>query len=140
MFALAAPWSVAMAQNTLPMIQLRVGSHRIEAELAATPDTRDRGLMNRTLLPANRGMLFSFPEEQTFCMGMHNTTIPLSVAFIDSRGVIVNMAEMPSGTDDYYCSEKPVRYALEMNRGWFRNKGVLPGTRIRNISKVPPGR
>jgi len=71
---------------------------------------------------------------------MRNTTIPLSVAFIDSRGVIVNTAEMPSGTDDYYCSEKPVRYALEMNRGWFRNKGVLPGTRIRNISKVPPGR
>jgi len=129
-----------MAQSAPPMIRLHAGSHPIEAEVAATPVTRDKGLMNRPLLPANRGMLFIFPKERTHCMWMRNTTIPLSVAFIDSRGTIVNIAEMPPATDDYYCSDKPVRYALEMNQGWFRDKGVAPGTRIRDIDKSPPGR
>jgi len=122
------------------MIQLRVGSHPIEAELAATPATRDKGLMNRTVLPDKRGMLFVFPDERPYCMWMHNTTIPLSVAFIDSRGAITKIAEMHPGSDDYYCSDKPVRYALEMNQGWFLKKGVTPGARIRNIDKAPPGR
>lgn len=129
-----------MAQSAPPMIRLHVGSHPIEAELAATPVTRDKGLMNRPLLPANRGMLFIFPKERTHCMWMRNTTIPLSVAFIDSRGAIVNIAEMPPATDDYFCSDKPVRYALEMNQGWFREKGVAPGARICDIHKAPPGR
>lgn len=129
-----------MAQSAPPMIQLKVGSHPIEAEVAATPATRDKGLMNRTLLPANRGMLFIFPKERTYCMWMRNTTIPLSAAFIDSKGAIVNIAEMPPDSDDYYCSDKPVRYALEMNYGWFQKKEVTPGARIKDIDKAPPGR
>lgn len=140
MLTLAAPWSMTAAQSTLPTIQLHVGSHSIEAEVAATSVTRDNGLMNRPLLPANRGMLFVFPKERTYCMWMRNTTIPLSVAFVDSRGEIINIAEMPPNTDDYYCSDKPVQYALEMNYDWFRKKKVMPGTRIRDIHKAPPGR
>ena len=128
-----------MAQNTPSMILLNVGTHQIEAEVAATPVTRDKGLMNRPLLPANRGMLFIFPEERAYCIWMRNTIIPLSVAFIDSNGIIVNIAQMPPGTDDYYCADRPVRYALEMNYIWFRNKGVTPGTRIKDIHKSPHG-
>lgn len=139
MLTLAATWSMAAAQGAPTMIRLHVGSHPIEAEVAATSATRDKGLMDRPVLPANRGMLFIFPKERTHCMWMHNTTIPLSVAFIDSRGAIVNIDEMYPGTDDYYCSDKPVRYALEMNHGWFREKGVAPGARIRDIDKSPPG-
>jgi len=137
---LAAPWSLAAAQGAPSTIQLQLGKYHIEAEVAATPETRDKGLMNRTLLPANRGMLFIFPEEHTYCMWMHNTKIPLSVAFINSKGIIVNIADMSAGTDDYYCSDLPVRYALEMNYGWFRKNGVTPGAYIRDIDKAPPGR
>jgi uncharacterized protein len=140
MLALALPRNMAMAQSTPPVILLSVGSHQIEAEVAATPVSRDKGLRHRTLLPANRGMLFIFPEERTYCMWMRNTTIPLSVAFIDTKGTIVNIAEMPPATDDYYCSDKLVRYALEMNSGWFLKNGVTAGTRIQDIYQAPPGR
>lgn len=122
------------------MIRLQVGSHHIEAEIAATPAARDKGLMGRRLLPANRGMLFVFPEERTYCMWMRNTSIPLSVAFIGSAGTIINIAEMPPGTDDYYCADKPVRFALEMNIDWFRNNRVAPGTPVRDLKIAPPGR
>lgn len=140
LLVLATPCSMAVAQGAPAMIQLHLGIHHIEAEVAATPDARDKGLMNRPLLPDNRGMLFVFPKEHAYCMWMHNTLIPLSVAFINTHGAIVNIADMTAGTDDYYCADKPVRYALEMNYAWFRKNGVTVGTQIRGIGKAPPGR
>ena len=79
------------------------------------------------------GMLFIFDEPQVHCMWMKNTLIPLSVAFIDDRGAIVNIEDMQPQTEDSHCAAQPVRYALEMNRGWFKARGVKPGSRLGGI-------
>ena len=137
LFGLVPP---ALGQVQAPPLELSAGVHRIEAEVAATWDSRAQGLMHRHALPPNRGMLFVFPETQAHCMWMRNTLIPLSVAFLDDKGAIVNIAEMKPETLDNHCAAKPVRYALEMNAGWFRQKGIRPGARIFGIDKAPAAR
>jgi len=128
------------AQSPLPELVLKAGGHRISAEVAATLSSRELGLMNRSSLPADSGMLFVFPEDHPYCMWMHDTLIPLSVAFLDDKGTIVTIADMLPRTDDTHCAAGPVRYALEMNLGWFRKNGVRPGARISGLEKAPQGR
>ncbi|MEW5889035.1 MAG: DUF192 domain-containing protein [Pseudomonadota bacterium] len=137
--ALVAAASTATA-FAAPTIELNAGMYRIEAELAATGEARATGLMHRAALPAHRGMLFVFPDRRQHCMWMRNTLIPLSVAFLDDGGVIVNIEEMEPQTLDNHCAAKPVRYALEMNAGWFRKKGMAPGARIGGLDKAPLAR
>jgi hypothetical protein len=96
--------------------------------------------MKRRHLPANRGMLFVFPEVHRHCMWMQNTTIPLSVAFIEDNGTIVNIADMQPNTETYYCADRPVHYVLEMNKGWFSEKGLGPGDQISGLRRAPPGK
>ena len=129
----AAVW----AQNAMPVMELSAGFHRIEAEVAANDQNRQVGLMNRTAMPPQRGMLFVFPQERTHCMWMRNTLIPLSVAFIDADGVIINIENMQPQTEDNHCAKVPARYALEMNLGWFAQRGIKPGTRLGGIDKAP---
>lgn len=117
-----------LAQN--PVVQLNAGLHLIQAEVVSEPGSRAQGLMHRKHLPANAGMLFIFDEQAVHCMWMKNTLIPLSVAFIDDRGSIVNIADMEPHSEASHCAARPVRYALEMNRGWFAAKGIKPGTRL----------
>src|SRR5262245_38968673 len=124
----AAP---AVAQN--PVAQLNAGMHLISAEVVSDPGTRSQGLMYRKNMPQNAGMLFIFDEQAPHCMWMKNTLIPLSVAFIDDRGAIVNIADMEPQTEASHCAAQPVRYALEMNRGWFAARGVKPGSRLGGI-------
>jgi uncharacterized membrane protein (UPF0127 family) len=78
-------------------------------------------------------MLFIFDEATTHCMWMKNTLLPLSVAFIDERGAIINVEDMAPQTEDSHCANRPARYALEMNRGWFAARGIKPGSRIGGI-------
>lgn len=132
----------AFAGNSLaePLIDLSAGIHRIEAEVAADSPTRGLGLMNRRQMDPRRGMLFVFAETGVQCMWMRNTLIPLSVAFIDEHGVIINIEDMQPQTDNTHCAAKPARFALEMNRGWFQAHGVVKGARIRGLEKAPPGR
>ena len=127
----AAP---ALAQP--PVAQLNAGMHLIRAEVAADFGTRMRGLMYRASMAQNAGMLFLFDESTQHCMWMKNTLIPLSVAFIDDRGAIVNIADMEPQTEASHCAAQPVRYALEMNRGWFAAHGIKPGSRIGGIPGV----
>ena len=129
-----------VAQGAPPLLKLRVGGHRIIAEVAATLEARDVGLMNRRSLPADHGMLFVFPEAHRHCMWMHNTQIPLSVAFIDDMGAIVNIEDMQPDTTDYHCAARPVRYALEMERGWFKRRGLVAGVHIDGLENAPFGR
>jgi len=65
------------------------------------------------------------------CFWMRNTLIPLSIAFLADDGTVVNIADMKPQSDESHCSAQPVRYALEMNVGWFAKRGVKPGSRIR---------
>jgi uncharacterized membrane protein (UPF0127 family) len=140
LFALTIQWiGTAFAQTTIPTLELSSGIFCIEAEVAATPDSRDQGLMNRYLLPPSRGMLFIFPESHAHCMWMRDTHIPLSAAFIDDNGIIVNIADMQPDTSDYHCAAKSVRYVLEMYGGWFRRRGIGPGMRISGLGQAPPG-
>lgn len=136
----AMPWCMAFAQIAMPRIQLKAGTRVITAEVAATLASRDQGLMHRHSLPADRGMLFVFPEARRHCMWMRNTHIPLSVAFLDDKGIIVNIAEMRPDTEDLHCAAMPVRYALEMNEQWFQGNSLFSGSRIDGLEKAPTGR
>jgi uncharacterized membrane protein (UPF0127 family) len=110
--------SSAWAQQAqLPLIELFAGMHRIEAELAATPESRQIGMMQRTIMAPQRGMLFVFPEVDKHCMWMRNTLLPLSVAFLDEKGRIINVEDMQPRTENNHCAAKPARYALKMNLG-----------------------
>jgi uncharacterized membrane protein (UPF0127 family) len=116
-----------------PVIKLQAGMHLIQAEVAADFGSRAQGLMYRSAMASNAGMLFIFDEASAQCMWMKNTLIPLSVAFIDERASVINIEDMAPQTEDSHCARRPARYALEMNRGWFAARGIKPGSRIGGI-------
>ena len=130
----------AFAQDgpqSLPKIRLNAGIHNIDAQLAQTPEQRQIGLMFRALMPANEGMLFAFDRPDPQCFWMKNTLIPLDIAFVEDSGAIVNIEHMKPQTLDGHCSEKPVRYVLEMNDGWFAKRGIKPGFRLKGLPTAP---
>ena len=130
------PVASAQARHTA----LSVGAHRIDVEVAASEDERHLGLMYRSNLPADQGMIFVYPVDvQKMCMWMRNTLIPLSVAFIDREGRILNIEDMTQLTENRHCSAKPARYALEMNQGWFRERGLKPGVIVEGLQSLPRG-
>jgi uncharacterized membrane protein (UPF0127 family) len=117
-------------QTNLPRVKINAGMHIIDAQVAASPDQRMTGLMFRKEMPANEGMLFVFEQPSQQCFWMKNTLLPLSVAFVADDGTIVNIDEMQPQTLDSHCSTRPVRYVLEMNKGWFARKGIKAGARL----------
>jgi len=121
------------AQEAMPTVELSSGIHLIHAEVATTPADRQRGLMFREALAPGAGMLFVFDDRSSQCMWMRNTLIPLAVAFIDDEGRIVNVEEMAPKTETTHCATQPVRYALEMNGGWFARRGLRAGAVISGI-------
>ncbi len=127
----------AFAQQNvgLPTIELKAGIYRIQAELADTPKAREVGLMNRTSMPINSGMLFVFEQKAGHCFWVNNTKIPLSIAFIADDGKIVNIEEMQAETTNNHCPKAAVRYALEMNKQWFSERVIVPGTVIQGLPK-----
>ena len=133
--ALAGAAPAARAQQgpqpKLETVDLSVGMHVIKAELAVTQAQQAVGMMMRTEMGANEGMLFVNSDSGMRCFWMRNTLLPLSIAFIADDGTIVNIAEMQPRSDESHCSTKPVRYALEMNKGWFAKRGLQAGSRIR---------
>ena len=122
------------------VIELSAGLHRIEAEVAADPDLRAQGLMFRESMPPSHGMLFVFNRMATHCMWMRNTLLPLSVAFLDEEGRIINIADMKPQTETNHCAAKPARFALEMNVGWFARRGVSAGMLVSGIERAPQPR
>ena len=117
-------------QMNLPRVKLNAGMHVIDAQVAATNEQRMTGLMHRKEMPQQEGMLFVFDFPSQQCFWMKNTLLPLSVAFVADDGTIVNIDEMQPQTLDAHCSEKPVRYVLEMNKGWFAKKGIKAGAKL----------
>jgi uncharacterized protein len=118
-------------QRDLQRARLSAGMHLIEVQLATTQEQRMLGLMHRTDMPANEGMLFVFEQAATQCFWMKDTLIPLSAAFIADDGSIVNMVNMQPHSTQSHCSTKPVRFVLEMNQGWFAKRGIGPGFQIK---------
>jgi uncharacterized membrane protein (UPF0127 family) len=127
---LPPPMQAQEAAQKLPSIPLHAGMFNINAEVAQTPEQRQIGLMHRKTMPATDGMLFVFERPEVQCFWMKNTLLPLSIAFLADDGTVVNIADMKPMTLDSHCSQKPVRYALEMNQGWFAKKGVKAGSRL----------
>jgi hypothetical protein len=130
-------FAAAQALAQMPRIELSAGFYRIEAEVAANQADRMQGLMQRRSMPANQGMLFVFPKAERHCMWMRNTLLPLSVAFLDEQGRILNIEDMKPQTDTSHCAAEAARFALEMNVGWFAGKGLKAGQRINGVDKSP---
>ena len=120
-------------QMNLPRVKLAAGMHQIDAQVAHTPEQRATGLMHRKEMPQHEGMLFVFEQPAQQCFWMKNTLLPLSVAFLADDGTVINVAEMRPQTLDSHCSGRPVRYVLEMNKGWFARKGVKAGMKISGL-------
>lgn len=120
-------------QPTLRTTKLSTGIHVITAEVAATPQSQMIGLMMRERLAPNHGMVFVFEDKSQHCFWMRNTLIPLSIAFIEDDGTIVNIADMAPKSEASTCPQRPVRYALEMDQGWFTKRGVTAGKKITGL-------
>ena len=117
-------------QPRLPSIELSAGIHIIKTELAISPEQQATGMMFRRAMATNEAMLFVNDTPGVRCFWMRNTLVPLSIAFLADDGTIVNIAEMEPQSEQSHCSARPVRYALEMNRGWFAKRGLKAGARL----------
>ena len=113
--------------------QLIIKGRKIRVEVARTEDEKARGLMFRESLGKDEGMLFVYDQEELLTFWMKNTPIPLSIAFIDRKGKIVDIQDMEPFSLETHTSAYPARYALEMNRGWFAREGIKVG----DLVKIP---
>lgn len=114
-----------------PLEKIHIGYSVLWVEIALTPEAQSQGLMFRESLPWDQGMLFVYDRPQHLTFWMKNTTIPLDIAFISAEGRIEEILAMTPLTEKIYRSSRPALYALEVNRGWFRKKGVKVGDHIR---------
>ena len=140
---LFAAWLLApglAVADPLLTYPIQIGEHRLRVELANTPDTREQGLMFRQHMAADSGMIFVFPRDQVVAMWMKNTHIPLSVAFLDKYGRIVNIEDMEPLSEQTHRSARTVRFALETNQGWFKARGIKAGAKVTGLDRLPPPR
>ena len=123
----------APAPEPLPTVPLTINGHKIVVEVAATPERRALGLMNRFSLQPDHGMIFVFerPEPQGFWM--KNTFIPLSIAFVAADGRIINIDEMQPHDESTHLSRGPALYAIEMRKGWFTERGIRSGDLVKGL-------
>lgn len=118
-----------------PHATLRVGPHVFAVEVAATPRARQRGLMGRTHVPADGGMLFVFEQPGRHCFWMRDTPLPLSIAFIDAAGRIAGLADMAARSETPHCPSRDIRYALEVRQGEFLRRGIKPPMRVDGLPR-----
>ncbi len=130
----AAP--LQSSATELPTIPLTIGTHKLTAEVATTPEQQMTGLMNRFSLKPNTGMLFPFERPEVRSFWMHNTYVALSIAFIGADGRILNVEDMQPQTDATHWSKGAALYALEMKKGWFAERGIVAGDRVEGLAKV----
>ena len=111
-------------------VSITVGDRTLVAEVAFDGPSRRRGLMHRERLEEDEGMLFVFPARDNLSFWMRNTVIPLSIAFLDDDGKILQIANMRPKDLASTRSKYKVRYALEVNLGWFERAGLDVGSRL----------
>ena len=111
--------------GTLPTMEIRIGNQPLTVEVADDPDSRTAGLKGRESMAADHGMLFAFPAPQKVGFYMKDTPLPLDVAFFDEQGFLIEYFSMhPDDGKEIYTSPEPAIYAIETNRGWFREKEI----------------
>jgi uncharacterized membrane protein (UPF0127 family) len=133
-FFVTGPAAAAAELATMP---LTIGKHKITAEVATTPAQMRTGLMNRFSLKPDHGMLFAYERPEPLSFWMRNTYIALSIAFIGADGTILNIEDMQPQTDDPHWSKGAAQYALEMRKGWFAERGIVPGNHVEGLDKRP---
>jgi uncharacterized membrane protein (UPF0127 family) len=114
----------------LPRVQLTAGEHQIQVYVARSDEERALGLMHRRELPADEGMLFMCDRIAVQRFWMKDTPLPLSIAFLEEDGTILKIADLEPHDLESESSGHPVRFVLEVNQGWFRERGIAPGTRF----------
>jgi uncharacterized membrane protein (UPF0127 family) len=119
----------------LPTRTLTIGGHPLTVEVAATPETRATGLMNRFSLQTDHGMLFVFEAPQPLAFWMKDTYVPLSIAFVDARGRILNIEDMRPRDESTHWSKGVALYAIEMRQGWFAAKGIGAGDVVEGLNR-----
>jgi uncharacterized membrane protein (UPF0127 family) len=134
LLAAASAFALGAAQAAeLPTITLTIGTHKLVAEVARTPDEQSTGLMNRFSLKPGHGMLFVYDHPQPMSFWMKNTYMALSIAFIAPDGRIIQIEDMKPQTVESHESRGPAMYALEMKRGWFAERGIVPGAVVKGL-------
>ena len=133
LLALALAISAVSARAELPTRTLTIRDQKLTVEIASTQETRAVGLMNRFSLRPDHGMLFVFEQPQPLAFYMRNTYIPLSIAFVDARGRIVNIEDMQPKDETTHWSRGLARYAIEMRQGWFAAKGIGVGDVVEEL-------
>lgn len=128
--------SMAQVNKDLPVVELTIKASKLKAEVAADNNTRATGLMNRFSLKPDSGMIFVFAQSETLAFWMKNCFIPLSIAYIDSKGVIVSIVDMKPQDESTYPSGAPAMFALEMKQGWFKERGIVVGDKVSGLDKA----
>jgi uncharacterized membrane protein (UPF0127 family) len=137
-FWLAGTATAQLAQRELPQTTLSVGIHQILVQVARTQDQHATGLMYRTEMPQQEGMLFEFDTSSRQCFWMKNTLIPLSIAFLDENGTILEIHDMQPKSEKIIKSTfTRIAYALEMQQGWFGKKNIWPGEKVTGLPRPP---
>jgi uncharacterized membrane protein (UPF0127 family) len=131
LFVFAVPLGATSAD--LPSRTLTIRNQKVVVEVASTPETRATGLMNRFSLRQDHGMLFVFEAPQPLAFYMKNTYIPLSIAFVDARGRILNIEDMRPLDGSTHWSRGLAQYAIEMRQGWFAAKGIGVGDVVEGL-------
>ncbi|MFI4922913.1 MAG: DUF192 domain-containing protein [Burkholderiales bacterium] len=129
--------SIPAARAETPLVPLEISGNPLIAEVANTPEARQQGLMYRKHLRGNHGMLLVFPESGVHTLWMKNTSVPLSVAFLDEQGVIINLDDMVPLSEEEHHSAAPAKFALEMPIEWFNKRGIKPGAKVEGLSQAP---
>ena len=122
----------ATAAERVPLV---VGGQHIQVEVAATPAARQRGLMGRTHLAPDAGMLFVFEAPGRHCFWMRDTPLPLAIAFIDAQGRVVHRTDMSPRSDTLHCPPTEVRYALEIAQGSHLRAQLAPGAQVQGLPR-----
>jgi uncharacterized protein len=120
----------------LPVIEMQIKTHKLKAEVAADANSRTIGLMNRFSLKPDHGMLFVFAQSEPLAFWMRNTFVPLSIAYVDAKGVIVNIVDMQPKDESTHPSKGPAMFALEMKQGWFKERGIVAGDKLEGLDKA----
>ena len=126
------PLGAACAE--LPTRTLTIGGHKLTVEVASTPQAMQTGLMNRFSLQPDHGMLFVFRKPQPLAFWMKDTYIPLSIAFVDARGRIINIEDMQPQDESTHWSKGMGLYAIEMRQGWFAAHGIAAGDLVEGLT------
>ena len=126
----------SQVNKDLPLVDLTIKTAKLKAEVAADNNTRTIGLMNRFSLQPDHGMVFVFAQSEPLAFWMRNTFVPLSIAYIDSKGVIVNIVDMKPQDESTHPSAGPAMFALEMKQGWFKERGIVAGDKVNGLDKA----